>query len=403
MSLQTHRDKLQAKPTSLERMVPRWILISSATFWICLSAAILLSAASLSVFGWILFALVAICSTFVVRYLGKSSVRTLQYELKLLAQHARRDNVDEAAKLEYAEFSEIAVEIDDNNSAHRDEMESLRLAAYRDVSTGLPNRLSFIAEMKQGLRTATEGQPCTVFHLITNGYHGANDLLGTTGNQQLQSEIASRLSLYLASSHTASDANGRATFLASIGPDQFGIFMPAGNGREQATALAHELRQLFQQPFTIDGRKINVKISGGLAVAPDDSHVAEILLKNAGLALNEILRTGKVGYRYFSPRLERLAIGRSKFEQELRDAVEQKVFYPVYQPKIDLSTGKIVGVEALARWQHADGKAISPGTFIPLAEELGLIDQIGLQILRQSCRAAAGLSLIHISEPTRPY
>ena len=168
--------------------------------------------------------------------------------MKLLAQHARRDNVDEVAKLEYAEFSEIAAEIDDNNSAHRDEMESLRLAAYRDVSTGLPNRLSFIAEMKQGLRTATEGHPCTVFHLITNGYHGANDLLGTTGNQQLQSEIASRLSLYLGSSHTASDANGRATFLASIGPDQFGIFMPAEMGVSRPQLLLTSFDNYFNNP-----------------------------------------------------------------------------------------------------------------------------------------------------------
>jgi len=117
--------------------------------------------------------------------------------------------------------------------------------------------------------------------------------------------------------------------------------------------------------------------------------VAEQLLKSASLALNEVMRAGKVGFQFFSPRLQRLAIGRTRFEQELRDAVSAEAFHPVFQPKIDLAQNKIVGVEALARWQRGEGRMISPGTFIPLAEELGLIDEIGFQILRQSCIAAA--------------
>lgn len=390
MSLQTDHSKKQAGQPSLGRRVPQVILISSAIFWLCITVLITISSTALTIFGWGLVALLATCSTFLILYLGKSSLRKLQSELKLLANLARRDNTNETVDLAYAEFSEIAAEIDESNRTIRDEMEGLRLAAYRDATTGLPNRLSFMAEMKKGLKEATEDRRCAVFHLITNGYQSENDLLGTIGNQQLQSEISSRISLYLASPHSNFGGNGNGAFVASIGPDQFGIFMPVGNGRKEATALAHELRQLFATPFTIDGRKIQVKISGGLAIAPDDSHAAERLLKNAGLALNEILRTGKVGFQFFSPRLERLAIGRTRFEQELRDAVEANAFYPVFQPKINLATGKIIGCEALARWQHTDGTSISPGTFIPLAEEIGLIDQIGFQILQQACRSAAG-------------
>ena len=388
-SLPTDNAGKQAHSASLEQLVPRWILIGCVVFWMTLTTALMFSSKAISTSGWGLFGVLMLCSTLIILQVGKSSLGTLQTKLKLLAIMARRDNKDEVPDLTYAEFTNIASEIDEANRVFRDEMEGLRLAAFRDAATGLPNRLSFIAELKKGLAAASENAPCTIFHLITNGYQGADDLLGTTGNQRLQSEISSRLSLYLASTQTSPGNDWNATLVASIGPDQFGLFMPAGNGRDQAKALAHDLRQLFRQPFNIDGRKIQVNISGGLAVAPDDGHVAELLLKNAGLALNEILRAGKVGFQFFSPRLERLALGRARFEQQLRDAVQAQVFYPVYQPKIDLITGKIIGVEALARWKHTDGKTISPGTFIPLAEELGLIDQIGFQILKQACSDAA--------------
>ena len=392
MSLPTPIDQMQDQPASLGRLVPRWILVGCVAFWVGLSIAIVLARLPIPPLGWLLLAFLAACATFLIIHIGKSIIAALQSELRSLAVMARRDNKDDIPHLEFSEFSEfseIAQEINESNRVYRDEMEHLRFAAYRDPNTALPNRLRFMAELKKGLETATEDAPCTVFHLITSGFQGANDLLGTTGNQRLQTEIASRLSLYFAASNATPGADTKPTFLASIGADQFGIFMPAGNGRDQATALAQDLRQLFQLPFTIDGRKIQVTISGGLAVAPEDSRVPEKLLKNAGLALNEVLRAGKAGFQYFSPRLERLAIGRVRFEQELRDAVEDGVFYPVFQPKINLSTGQIVGVEALARWRHSDGKTISPGTFIPLAEELGLIDRIGFQILHQSCKSAS--------------
>jgi EAL domain-containing protein (putative c-di-GMP-specific phosphodiesterase class I) len=214
-------------------------------------------------------------------------------------------------------------------------------------------------------------------------------MLGTTGNQRLQADAASRLSLYLASMTTDRETDLRDLFLASLGAGQFGVLMPAGTTRKAAADLVRELHQVFEDPFNIDGRNIKVTISGGLAMGPEDGDLPEILLKNASLALNEVLRAGKIGFQFFSPRLERIALGRTRFEQELRDAVSAEAFHPVFQPKIDLGTQQVIGVEALARWKRSEGRVISPGTFIPLAEELGLIDEIGFQILRQSCKAAA--------------
>jgi len=378
------------KPVSLGIVVPRGVMVSCIIFWLAVITLTFKDFGSFNMSRTLTLTVLVICSSGIVLFMGMNIVKKLQVELKSLALLARRDQANTVANFLYSEFDEIADEIEISNSAYRDEMENLRLAAYRDTMTGLPNRLSFIAELKKGLADASRENPCTVVHLIMNGHKGSRDMLGTVGNQRLQTEVSSRISLYLATACTGPSQAMRDLFLASIGAGQFGIFMPAGRGREEAKELVRELRHLLEQPFKIDGRDITVTLSGGLAVAPDDGNLPEILLKNASLALNEILRAGKTGFQFFSPRLERLALGRTRFEQELRDAVAAEAFHPVFQPKIDLIGNKIVGVEALARWQHAEGRSISPGTFIPLAEELGLIDDIGFQILRQSCVAAAG-------------
>lgn len=379
-----------AGPEALGHLMPRWILISCIVFWLSISALLFSSLASMSLTGLMLLGILAVCSTGIVVYLGVAAINKLQVGLNALATLARRDQASEQLGFEYAEFAEIAQEIDASNRTFRDEMEHLRLAAYRDTVTGLPNRLSFISTLQKGLKHVDQDNPCAVLHLIIDGFKGSGDVLGTTGNQHLQSEVAARISLYLAAASTDPYSKLKNPFLASLDAGQFGLFMPTGSGRDEATVLARELRQLFEQPFEIDGRDITVSVSGGLAIAPDDGTIPELLLKNASLALNEILRAGKVGFQFFSPRLERLAVGRTRFEQELRDAVASEAFHPVFQPKIDLSTLEIVGVEALARWHRGEGRMISPGTFIPLAEELGLIEEIGFQILRQSCDAAAG-------------
>lgn len=378
------------KPVALGYWVPRLVFISCVVFWLAAGALLISDLVKLGAASLIFLGILAVCSSAIVVYVGFAVVKALQVELKTLAHLARRDQANAVAEFKYSEFSEIASEIEYSNSVYRDEMENLKLAAYRDMITGLPNRLSFISALNKGVQEASREAPCTVLHLILDGYKGSGDVLGTTGSQRLQAEVAARISLYLATASADEKFNMRKFFLASISAGQFGLFLPAGCGREKATSLVHELRRLLKQPFDIDGRDITVTISGGLAVGPDDGTHPEVLLKNASLALNEILRAGKTGFQFFSPRLERLARGRTRFEQELRDAVSAEAFHAVYQPKINLLTNEIIGVEALARWQHGQGRMISPGTFIPLAEELGLVDEIGFQILRQACNAAAG-------------
>lgn len=374
---------------SLVKFVPRMLLIACVAFWLALTALMFPTIRLIQPAQFVILMTLAISSSVIIVYLGSMTTTVLQQELAKLATLARRDHANETAEFAYDEFETIATEIQSSNSIFRDELENLRLAAYRDMTNGLPNRLSLMQEVTKGLATCDEKSPCAIFHIILDGFASAEHVLGVTGGERLQSMVASRLTMFIASGAANDDAVLRDVFLASLGVGQFAMYMPTNAGRKKASMLARQLQLVFQEPFDLDGRNISIKLSGGIAVAPDDGTSPAALLKNAALALNEVLRAGKVGFQFFSPRLQRLAKGRVQFEHELRDAVAKEAFRPAFQPKIDLATGRINGVEALARWYRTEDRIISPATFIPLAEELGLIDEIGFQILRASCDAAA--------------
>lgn len=390
MNLPSFHDKTEASaPVELRHVSLRSVVIGCVAFWAIILGICVTSLVTLTLPGLLLIGAAALVSTGGSVYFTKTKLRGLQAEFTTLEHFSRRDHTGEGVVFQYAETSRVAAALRNSKQSIRDDIEHLRRAAFRDSMTGLPNRLSLISHMESHLKSVTQAQPSVLFHLILDGFKGAGDVLGATGSQRLQTEVASRLSLYLATCSIGNESAIRDVFLAYLGTGQFALFIPDGCTRKSAGHFANELRLLFEQPFELDGRNINVSVSGGMALAPDDGDTPEILLKNASMALNEILRAGKKGFQFFSPRLERLAIGRTRFEKELRDAVDQEAFRPVFQPKVDLSTNKIIGVEALARWYRGENRIISPGTFIPLAEELGLIDEIGFQILKQSCKCAA--------------
>ena len=374
---------------SLKRLVPMRLGTACVVFWLGLGLLMLPSVRQMQLSQLIVLGALAVCTSVIVIYLGMKTMVVLQQELAKLAKLARRDHANETYEFDYDEFSVIATEIQSSNSIVRDEMENLKLAAFRDLGNGLPNRMSLIPQLEKGLSLCDDQSPCAIFHIILDGFASAEYVLGVTGGERLQSLAASRLTMFLAAGAANDDVILRDVFLASLGIGQFAMYMPTNAGRQKASQLAKQLQLVFKEPFELDGRSIAVKLSGGIAVAPDDGTTPDKLLKNASLALNEVLRAGKVGFQFFSPRLERRAKGRAQFERELRDAVAKEAFMPAFQPKIDLTTGTIAGVEALARWHRSEDRVISPGTFIPLAEEIGLVHEIGFQILRSSCFAAA--------------
>ncbi|MFN7177778.1 MAG: putative bifunctional diguanylate cyclase/phosphodiesterase, partial [Thermaurantiacus sp.] len=212
--------------------------------------------------------------------------------------------------------------------------------------------------------------------------------VGSGHGETMIHSAAQRITRALSDVPDPSAAALRGSMLAALSADQFILYMPDAASREHVIAVARAIRNAFAEPFTVHGRNVTMSLSGGIVMAPEDADSPAKLMQNAKLALRLVRNESQSGFRFFTPRLTRIVQGRYRFEAELRDAVENREFKAVFQPKIDFATGRIVGAEALARWRRSNGKLISPAAFIPVAEEAGLIDEIGRQILEAACQAA---------------
>lgn len=369
--------------------MPRLVAATCLVFWGIATVVIAYSTEQLTDHGMSILIVFGCLSTVAAICLAGRMGIALRRDFSELEAMVSEDVKAADVNAQYAEIERIAERVRVRRRGFRDEIEVLQRAAFRDQATGLPNALSLRSAMRKALQTASRTAPVAFFNVRFDGLARAGDSLGATGSRALLAEVSARMSMLLATLEADETLGVNGAFLAAIGTGEFGVLLPSGCDREKASKIARDLRLLFVQPFDVEGRTIKADVSGGIAIAPDDGDMPEAILKNAGMALDEIRRAGKSGFQFFTPRLERLAVGRQRFEQELREAVAEEAFRPVFQPKICFQTGQIIGVEALARWYRGEGRMISPGTFIPLAEELGLVEEIGFQILRQSCMAAA--------------
>jgi len=177
--------------------------------------------------------------------------------------------------------------------------------------------------------------------------------------------------------------------IASLPSDRFAVLAKAFGARDDLSAIIRELQAAFQASMTIDDHPISLTLQGSIVVIPEDGDNVPHIRQRAADTLLDLRRQNKFGFAFYSPKLERQRDALIKLEAELRTAVSEDRFIPLFQPKIDLQNGRIVGVEALARWQLANGRLVSPSVFIELAEETGLIGGIGEQILRKACMEAA--------------
>ncbi len=290
--------------------------------------------------------------------------------------------------VEFAELSRLRVAI--GRAVQRSTRETIRLRkiAYRDGLTGLPSQARLLEVMDRVLQSSTYESPAAFIYLDIEGYRRACEMLGGINGQQLLKKIASRLSDQIDVLHRRGSVAGTRHMLASLQGEGFGLFLPHITDRQDVSMLVRSLSQSLARPFDVEGRIISVNVSGGIALAPEDGDVPDELIRHADIALHQIRKTGKPGFQFFTPRLDRQIQGRFRLESELMAAVDNEEFVAVYQPKIDFRSGRIVGAEALARWKRPSGKIISPGAFIPLAEEIGLIEDIGRQILNAACKSA---------------
>ena len=288
----------------------------------------------------------------------------------------------------FKELRRLRVAVTRRVSHLRRENERLERIAYVDQQTGLPNTIALEAYIERKLPYASFDAPAAFFLLDLDQFGRAAERLGSLATNSLLNSVGERLTGCLSHLDAPVAASLDGSMIAALHNDQFAIFLPNAITRESVSNIARAIRVAFAQPFEINGQSISVGMSGGIVIAPEDADTAQKLFRHADLALQQVRQESASGFRYFSPRLNRVARGKYMLEAELREAVAAREFKAVFQPKVDFASGKIVGCEALARWQRANGKIISPAAFIPLAEETGLVNQIGEQILESACECA---------------
>jgi diguanylate cyclase (GGDEF)-like protein/PAS domain S-box-containing protein len=256
----------------------------------------------------------------------------------------------------------------------------LAFMAQHDGLTGLPNRNLLRQHMDEILlHTRRSAEKVAVLVLGLDNFKAVNDTLGHGISDELLRGVAKRLRSTLREEDT----------LARLNSDEFAIVQSGLTRPEDAVLLARRLLEAIGDPYLIEAQSVAIGASIGIAMAPGDGDESEKLLKSADLALSRAKKDSRGTFSFFEAGMDARAQRRRKIEIDLRDAIQNDLLRPYYQPLVDLSTGRITGFEALVRWPHPERGMISPAEFIPVAEETGLINAVGALMLRRACMDAA--------------
>jgi diguanylate cyclase len=251
--------------------------------------------------------------------------------------------------------------------------------AHYDVLTDLPNRILLLERINRAVELAgRQGWQLALMFMDLDQFKHINDSLGHTVGDHLLQSVAQRLLACARHSDTISRQGG----------DEFVMLLPFISNAGDATLCAQKMLAALEPPHSIDGHELHIGISIGISIYPKDGTDAETLLKSADTAMYYAKDDGRNNYRFFEQQMNALTVHRHSIEASLRSALERQEFVLYYQPKVDLHSGAILGVEALIRWQHPERGLLPPALFIPIAEDCGLILPIGRWVLREACLQA---------------
>jgi diguanylate cyclase (GGDEF)-like protein len=262
----------------------------------------------------------------------------------------------------------------------RQTQERLTHLANVDVLSGLPNRGRVRQLLGEALRGSTSGnEPCAIMFLDLDGFKPVNDTFGHPKGDAVLRAVAKRLVDEVASNGTV----GR------MGGDEFAIVINDAQSRKKVEQLAERIIASIREPYMIDQTEIRIGVSIGCAFGPIDGATVDDLILKADLALYQAKDAGRGCARYFSSELQSEQEDRVRLESDLRNAIASKQFHLVFQPLINAKNQRLVGFEALLRWNHPQRGFVPPNVFIPVAEETGLMPALGEWIIDEACRATA--------------
>ena len=279
------------------------------------------------------------------------------------------------------QVSNFVIAFSDVSEIHVAE-ERLKHLAHHDPLTGLPNRLLFDDRLTQAIEQARrQQQSCLLLFLDLDSFKVVNDTLGHSTGDELLRVIAGRLRETLRSTDT----------IARLGGDEF-VILASGPGARYADELSQKILNVVSTPCILNGQKITVSGSIGIAIFPEHGNTGPLLMRSADIAMYSAKSAGRNRYCLYSQDMAAHSNERLLIEQALRYAIEEKQLGVLYQPQVDLVSGQIFGVEALLRWRHPELGMVSPERFIPIAEESGIIDKLGSWIFEHACREIVGLT-----------
>jgi diguanylate cyclase (GGDEF)-like protein len=267
----------------------------------------------------------------------------------------------------------------DLTEQRRSEQEISRLARF-DSLTGMPNRAMMRQTLDEGLRNATHRQKgCALFLIDLDRFKNVNDTLGHPAGDALLKQVGQRLTSVM----------GEHGQVGRLGGDEFKAVLPGTVDIGLLESLAKTLIEQVSQPYMLDGHRVTIGASVGIAIGDPGRSCADSMIRNADLALYAAKAAGRGKHCFYEPAMHSLASDRQMLENELRAALEREELSVVYQPIVRAAGEEVAGFEALVRWQHPKRGAISPAQFIPLAEECGMIGKIGEFVLNAAVSAAA--------------